>query len=72
MVNVFSILVREQHWSEHSILWQFYSEEDAQASIYHVSWQKNYGFCCVIEEECARELLGECDITKCEGVFFRK
>lgn len=30
--------------------------------IYHVSWLSNYGFCCEIDEECARELAGEYDL----------
>ncbi|XP_030451082.2 organelle RRM domain-containing protein 1, chloroplastic [Syzygium oleosum] len=32
------------------------NEKDAQMCIYHVSWLSNYGFCCEIDEECAREL----------------
>uniref|UniRef100_A0ACD5Z520 Uncharacterized protein n=1 Tax=Avena sativa TaxID=4498 RepID=A0ACD5Z520_AVESA len=32
------------------------NEKDAQVSIYHVSWERNYGFCCHIGEECAKEL----------------
>ncbi|CAM0944374.1 unnamed protein product [Alopecurus aequalis] len=32
------------------------NEKDAQVSIYHVSWERNYGFCCQIDEECAKEL----------------
>ncbi|KAG9445576.1 hypothetical protein H6P81_011704 [Aristolochia fimbriata] len=32
--------------------------KDAQVSIYHISWQGNYGFCCVLDEECAQELEG--------------
>uniref|UniRef100_A0ACD5YRH8 Uncharacterized protein n=1 Tax=Avena sativa TaxID=4498 RepID=A0ACD5YRH8_AVESA len=32
------------------------NEKDAQVSIYHVSWERNYGFCCHIDEECAKEL----------------
>lgn len=36
-----------------------YSEKDAQMCIYHVSWQSNFGFCCELDEECARELAGE-------------
>lgn len=32
------------------------NEKDAQVSIYHVSWEKNYGFCCHIDEHCAKEL----------------
>jgi hypothetical protein len=38
---------------------QISSEKDAQVSIYHVSWERNYGFCCHIDEECAKELAGE-------------
>lgn len=32
------------------------NEKDAQMCIYHVSWLSDYGFCCKIDEECAREL----------------
>lgn len=32
------------------------NEKDAQVSIYNVSWERNYGFCCHIDEECAKEL----------------
>lgn len=32
------------------------NDKDAQVSIYHVSWEKDYGFCCHIDEECAKEL----------------
>ncbi|KAJ1280876.1 hypothetical protein BS78_04G265800 [Paspalum vaginatum] len=32
------------------------NEQDAQVSIYHISWEKHYGFCCHIDEECAKEL----------------
>lgn len=32
------------------------NEKDAQVSIYHVSWEENYGFCCHIDEQCAKEL----------------
>jgi hypothetical protein len=35
------------------------SEMDAQVSIYHISWEGDYGFCCLIDEECAKELAGE-------------
>ncbi|AQK74540.1 organelle RRM protein1 [Zea mays] len=35
------------------------NEQDAQVSIYHVSWDRDYGFCCHIDEECAKELAGE-------------
>lgn len=36
----------------------FYSEKDAQMCMYHISWQSNYGFCCELDDECARELAG--------------
>nr|QKY65176.1 chloroplast RRM domain-containing protein 1 [Passiflora auriculata] len=32
--------------------------QDAQMCMYHVSWQSNFGFCCELDEECARELAG--------------
>uniref|UniRef100_A0A1D1ZF28 DAG protein, chloroplastic n=2 Tax=Anthurium amnicola TaxID=1678845 RepID=A0A1D1ZF28_9ARAE len=32
------------------------NEKDAQVCIYHVSWEKYFGFCCQIDEECAHEL----------------
>lgn len=32
------------------------NEMDAQGSIYHISWERDYGFCCQIDEECAKEL----------------
>lgn len=32
------------------------NEKDAQVSIYHISWEKDFGFCCQIDKECAREL----------------
>ncbi|XP_020271042.1 polyadenylate-binding protein, cytoplasmic and nuclear, partial [Asparagus officinalis] len=32
------------------------NEMDAQVSIYNVSWEKDFGFCCQIDEECACEL----------------
>nr|QKY65172.1 chloroplast RRM domain-containing protein 1 [Passiflora tenuiloba] len=32
--------------------------QDAQMCMYHVSWQFNFGFCCELDEECARELAG--------------
>jgi len=41
------------------VISQFFSEQDAQVSIYHISWERNYGFCCHIDEECAKELAGE-------------
>ncbi|XP_031268716.1 organelle RRM domain-containing protein 1, chloroplastic [Pistacia vera] len=34
------------------------NEKDAQMCIYHVSWQSNFGFCCELDEECAKELAG--------------
>ncbi|XP_057472029.1 organelle RRM domain-containing protein 1, chloroplastic isoform X2 [Actinidia eriantha] len=34
------------------------NEKDAQMCIYHISSQSNYGFCCELDEECARELDG--------------
>ncbi|KAK4799181.1 hypothetical protein SAY86_024546 [Trapa natans] len=34
------------------------NEQDAQMCLYHVSWQSNFGFCCELNEECARELAG--------------
>ncbi|XP_057980773.1 organelle RRM domain-containing protein 1, chloroplastic [Malania oleifera] len=34
------------------------NEKDAQMCIYHISWQSNFGFCCELDEECARELVG--------------
>ncbi|GER53023.1 RNA binding protein [Striga asiatica] len=33
------------------------NEKDAQMCMYHVSWESNYGFCCELDDECARELL---------------
>lgn len=33
------------------------NEKDAQVSIYNISWEKDFGFCCQIDEECARELV---------------
>ncbi|KAL3649666.1 RNA recognition motif [Castilleja foliolosa] len=32
------------------------NEKDAQMCMYHVSWESNYGFCCELDDECAREL----------------
>ncbi|KAG6478746.1 hypothetical protein ZIOFF_062190 [Zingiber officinale] len=32
------------------------NEKDAQVCIYHISWEKDFGFCCQIDYECAREL----------------
>ncbi|GMY23413.1 organelle RRM domain-containing protein 1, chloroplastic-like isoform X4 [Fagus crenata] len=34
------------------------NEKDAQMCIYHISWQSNFGFCCELDDECARELAG--------------
>ncbi|XP_028768383.1 organelle RRM domain-containing protein 1, chloroplastic [Neltuma alba] len=34
------------------------NEKDAQMCIYHVSWKSNFGFCCELDEDCARELAG--------------
>lgn len=34
------------------------NEKDAQMCIYHISWQNHFGFCCEIDEECAKELAG--------------
>ncbi|KAL5212106.1 hypothetical protein ABZP36_022953 [Zizania latifolia] len=35
------------------------NEKDAQVSIYHISWERDYGFCCHINEECAKELAAD-------------
>ncbi|XP_057804038.1 organelle RRM domain-containing protein 1, chloroplastic [Salvia miltiorrhiza] len=32
------------------------NENDAQMCMYDISWQSNYGFCCELDDECAREL----------------
>ncbi|KAG9143967.1 hypothetical protein Leryth_024777 [Lithospermum erythrorhizon] len=32
------------------------NEKDAQMCIYDVSWASNYGFCCELDEKCAKEL----------------
>ncbi|XP_020573268.1 uncharacterized protein LOC110019782 [Phalaenopsis equestris] len=32
------------------------NDKDAEASIYHISWETDLGFCCHIDEECAKEL----------------
>ncbi|KAL0917150.1 hypothetical protein M5K25_012197 [Dendrobium thyrsiflorum] len=32
------------------------NEKDAEVSIYHISWEDDLGFCCQIDEECAKEL----------------
>jgi hypothetical protein len=45
------------------------SEMDAQVSIYHISWERDYGFCCHIDEECAKELSGE---HLCNDTLYRK
>ncbi|KAL8538832.1 hypothetical protein ACS0TY_000730 [Phlomoides rotata] len=34
------------------------NEKDAQMCMYHISWQSDYGFCCELDDECARELAG--------------
>ncbi|KAM3732998.1 hypothetical protein ACB098_11G101500 [Castanea mollissima] len=34
------------------------NEKDTQMCIYHVIWQSNFGFCCELDNECARELAG--------------
>ncbi|GFQ03244.1 guanine nucleotide-binding protein subunit beta-like protein [Phtheirospermum japonicum] len=34
------------------------NEKDAQICMYHISWEPNYGFCCELDVECARELTG--------------
>ncbi|GAV74557.1 RRM_1 domain-containing protein [Cephalotus follicularis] len=34
------------------------NRKDAEMCIYHTSWQSNLGFCCEIDDECARELAG--------------
>lgn len=41
-----------------AVFCSFGSEKDAQMCIYHVSWQSNFGFCCELDEECAREVAG--------------
>ena len=33
------------------------SETDAQMCLYHVSWQSNFGFCCVLDDESMEELV---------------
>ncbi|KAG0492544.1 hypothetical protein HPP92_005942 [Vanilla planifolia] len=33
------------------------NEKDAQVSIYHISWEEDLGFCCHIDEECAKDLI---------------
>lgn len=43
-----------------TVFCSFGSEKDAQMCIYHVSWQSNFGFCCELDEECAREVAGQC------------
>ncbi|KAJ6839611.1 polyadenylate-binding protein, cytoplasmic and nuclear [Iris pallida] len=32
------------------------NEKDAQVCIYNISWEKDFGFCCQIDKECAQEL----------------
>ncbi|KAI3730220.1 hypothetical protein L1987_61389 [Smallanthus sonchifolius] len=34
------------------------NEKDAQMCIYHISLQPDYGFCCELDDECAKELAG--------------
>ncbi|XP_038689537.1 organelle RRM domain-containing protein 1, chloroplastic isoform X2 [Tripterygium wilfordii] len=34
------------------------NENDAQMCIYHISWESNFGFCCILDDECAQELAG--------------
>ncbi|KAK1277484.1 hypothetical protein QJS04_geneDACA019676 [Acorus gramineus] len=34
------------------------NEKDAQVCMYHISWEDAIGFCCEIDEDCARELAG--------------
>ncbi|CAM8955072.1 unnamed protein product [Rhodiola kirilowii] len=34
------------------------NETDAQMCIYHISWQYDFGFCCELDEQCAKELIG--------------
>ncbi|GAB2286941.1 Organelle RRM domain-containing protein 1, chloroplastic [Dionaea muscipula] len=34
------------------------NKKDAQMCIYHISWQSKFGFCCILDEECAQELAG--------------
>ncbi|KAG2669436.1 hypothetical protein I3760_14G034700 [Carya illinoinensis] len=34
------------------------NEKDAQMCIYHLSWRSNFGFCCELYDESARELAG--------------
>ncbi|XP_071732993.1 organelle RRM domain-containing protein 1, chloroplastic-like, partial [Rutidosis leptorrhynchoides] len=34
------------------------NEQDAQMCIYHVSLHSDYGFCCELDDECAKELAG--------------
>ncbi|XP_076933333.1 organelle RRM domain-containing protein 1, chloroplastic-like [Bidens hawaiensis] len=38
------------------------NEKDAQMCIYHVSLQPDYGFCCELDDECAKELAGVPDV----------
>lgn len=49
------------------LIFFLYSEKEAQVSIYHISWEKDFGFCCQIDDKCARELSGEYIYT-CEVV----
>ncbi|XP_019181841.1 PREDICTED: uncharacterized protein LOC109176899 isoform X2 [Ipomoea nil] len=34
------------------------NEKDAQMCLYHVSWESNFGFCCELDNESAKELAG--------------
>uniref|UniRef100_A0A251U4F6 Putative nucleotide-binding alpha-beta plait domain-containing protein n=2 Tax=Helianthus annuus TaxID=4232 RepID=A0A251U4F6_HELAN len=34
------------------------NEKDAQMCMYHISLQPDYGFCCELDDECAKELAG--------------
>ncbi|KVI05091.1 organelle RRM domain-containing protein 1, chloroplastic [Cynara cardunculus var. scolymus] len=39
------------------------NEKDAQMCIYHISLQSHYGFCCELDDECAKELAGVPGVT---------
>ncbi|GJV66120.1 organelle RRM domain-containing protein 1, chloroplastic isoform X1 [Tanacetum coccineum] len=39
------------------------NEKDAQMCIYNVSLQSDYGFCCELDDECAKELAGVRSVT---------
>lgn len=43
------------------------NEKDAQMCIYHVSWQSNFGFCCELDEQSARNLAGVPGVTSVEA-----